>query len=144
MWVTIILVLATLTPLSALSLRMSSSAAANKRVVVVGATGYIGKFVVKESVRRGYDTIAFVRPGSQSKDEYFDGAEVVYGDVCDEQSVRDLAFEKKTDVVISCLASRSGIKSDSYKIDYQATLNTLNAAKDTKVCAFAVHFQQVD
>jgi hypothetical protein len=25
----------------------------------------------------------------------------------------------KTDVVISCLASRSGTKSDSYKIDYQ-------------------------
>ena len=119
--------------LRASTLRMS---AASKRVVVVGATGYIGKFVVKESVRRGYETVAFVRPGSGPKDDYFDGAEVVFGDVCDEQSVRDLAFDKKTDVVISCLASRSGTKSDSYKIDYQATLNTLNAAKDAKVGQF--------
>ena len=30
--------------------------APGKRVVVFGATGYIGKYVVKESVRRGYDT----------------------------------------------------------------------------------------
>lgn len=119
--------------LRASTLRMS---AASKRVVVVGATGYIGKFVVKESVRRGYETVAFVRPGSGPKDDYFDGAEVVFGDVCDEQSVRDLAFDKKTDAVISCLASRSGTKSDSYKIDYQATLNTLNAAKDAKVGQF--------
>lgn len=137
-WGTIILIVTTITTLRAFSLRMSSLATANKRIVVVGATGYIGKFVVKESVRRGYDTVAFVRPGSQYKDEYFDGAEVVYGDVCDEKSVRDLAFKKKTDAVISCLASRSGIKSDSYKIDYQATLNALNAAKDAKVDHFVL------
>jgi divinyl chlorophyllide a 8-vinyl-reductase len=31
------------------------------KVAIFGSTGYIGKFVVKESVRRGYDTIAVVR-----------------------------------------------------------------------------------
>ena len=67
-WGTIILIVTTITTLRAFSLQMSSLATANKRIVVVGATGYIGKFVVKESVRRGYDTVAFVRPGSQYKD----------------------------------------------------------------------------
>jgi len=33
-------------------------------------------------------------------------------------------------VVISCLASRSGSKKDSYAIDYKATLNCLNAARE--------------
>ena len=122
----------------ALQLRMSSVTGANKRVVVVGATGYIGKYVVKESVRRGWETVAFVRPGSTPREDYFAGAEVIEGDVCDEKSVRDLAFEKKTDVVVSCLASRSGIKSDSFKIDYQATLNCLNAARDAKVDHFVL------
>ncbi len=122
----------------ALQLRMGSVTGSNKRVVVVGATGYIGKYVVKESVRRGWDTVAFVRPGSQPREDYFAGAEVIEGDVCDEKSVRDLAFKKKTDVVVSCLASRSGIKSDSYKIDYQATLNCLNAARDAKVDHFVL------
>jgi len=109
-----------------------------KRVVVVGATGYIGKFVVKECIRRGHETIALVRPGSAPKDDFFNGAQVVYGDVTDESSIRQVAFEKKTDAVISCLASRSGTESDSYKIDYQATLNSLNAARSAKVDHFVL------
>ena len=35
------------------SLRMAATGVEKKRVVIVGATGYIGKFVVKESIRRG-------------------------------------------------------------------------------------------
>jgi len=30
-------------------------------VLVVGATGYIGKFVVKELAKRGYNVVAFTR-----------------------------------------------------------------------------------
>ena len=37
------------------------------RVLVLGATGYIGKFVVKELLRRGYDVTAFARPKSGIK-----------------------------------------------------------------------------
>ena len=33
----------------------------------MGATGYIGKFVVKELVRRGYNVSAFARPRSGVK-----------------------------------------------------------------------------
>ena len=35
-----------------------------KRVFVVGATGYIGKFVVRELVARGYEVVSFARPKS--------------------------------------------------------------------------------
>jgi len=108
----------------------------NKRVVIVGATGYIGKFVVKESIRRGYDTVAVVRDGSGPKDDFFKGASVVTADVTDETSLINNVFDKPADVVISCLASRSGIKSDSYLIDYQATLNTLEAARENKASQF--------
>lgn len=102
----------------------------DKRVVIFGASGYIGKFVVEESVRRGYDTVAVVRSSSRgSKDEYFKGATVVEADVTDIDSLKSEVFNTKADVVISCLASRSGVKKDSYLIDYQATLNCLNAAK---------------
>lgn len=102
-------------------LRMSTSVApSDKRVVIVGATGYIGKFVVKEAVRRGYNTVAVVRPESTPNMEYLKGATIVTGDVTDTASLSS-AFSAKTDVVISCLASRSGVKEDSYLIDYQAT-----------------------
>lgn len=117
-------------------LNMLSTSLKNKRVIIVGATGYIGKFVVKESVNRGYDTIAVVRSGSKQNDEYLKGATIVNGDVTDIDSLKQNVFTSPTDVVISCLASRSGVKSDSFLIDYQATLNTLNAAKSSGLDQF--------
>ena len=36
---------------------MASTAVDKKRVVIVGATGYIGKFVVKEAIRRGWEFV---------------------------------------------------------------------------------------
>ena len=44
------------------------------RVLVVGATGYIGKFVTKELARRGYNVVALSREksgvgGKQSKED---------------------------------------------------------------------------
>lgn len=64
---------------------------AGKTAVIAGATGYIGKSTVRESVRQGYKTIALVRDKSkvESKEgkalygQFFDGAEVVECDVTD-------------------------------------------------------------
>lgn len=97
----------------------------SKTVLIVGATGYIGRAVVAESVRQGYSVIAVVR--SLKKDSQFDGAELVVADVSDPASIAK-AFDRKIDVVISCLACRSGLAKDFDDIDYKATLNVLNAA----------------
>lgn len=111
-----------------------------EKVVVVGATGYIGKATVRELVRRGYQTVAVVRDAAKSGTEpKFAGANIVEADVCNPGSLTANGgpFEKGTvDVVISCLASRSGSKKDSFAIDYQATLNCLEAAR----AAGARHF----
>jgi FlaA1/EpsC-like NDP-sugar epimerase len=39
---------------------MAATAVDKKRVVIVGATGYIGKFVVKEAIRRGWKLVLTV------------------------------------------------------------------------------------
>ena len=101
------------------------------RVVVFGATGYIGRFVVKELVQRGYNVVAFARErsgiggrqGQESVIADFPGAEVRFGDVTQPDSLAAQAFDQPTDVVISCLASRTGGRKDSWAIDYEATLN---------------------
>jgi len=98
-----------------------------KKVLIVGATGYIGSAVVTESVRQGYDVIAVTR--SLKNDCQFDGAEVVLADVTDPVAIAE-AFNRKIDVVISCLACRSGLARDFDEIDYKTTLNILNAAKE--------------
>lgn len=109
-----------------------------KKVVVVGSTGYIGKFVTKELSNRGFSTTAVVRPGGgASRLLSTSEVKVVEADVTDPSSVRTNVFQSKSaDVVISCLASRSGVKQDSFAIDYQATLNVLKEAKEAGVGHF--------
>ena len=45
-------------------------------------------------------------PGLQD----FEGADVRFGDVSSKQALRDIAFSEPVDVVVSCLASRTGGK----------------------------------
>jgi len=55
---------------------------------------------------------------------------VVKCDVCDpEELTKTMASLGEVDSIISCLASRSGIKKDAYAIDYQATYNCLEAGQ---------------
>ncbi|CAM9453431.1 unnamed protein product [Ascophyllum nodosum] len=104
---------------------LRGKAPAETTVAVAGSTGYIGKFVAMECVRRGYRTIALTR----SPDAVIEGADMVVADVTDPSSLTAALEGRKVDGVISCLASRSGTKSDSQAIDYQATLNCLDAAR---------------
>ncbi|KAK9810476.1 hypothetical protein WJX72_011318 [[Myrmecia] bisecta] len=116
------------------------------RVLVVGPTGYIGKFVTKELIKRGYNVVAFAREksgvkGQKTKQDViqdFDGADVRFGDVNDVESLRSVAFADPVDVVVSCLASRTGGKKDSWAIDYQATLNALNVARECGASHFVL------
>lgn len=108
-------------------------------VLVVGATGYIGKFVVQECVRRGFKkVIAVTRSEPQGKEEYFNGANIKVADVTNPESIKTAFEGEQVDAVISCLASRSGTKSDSFLIDYQATLNSLEAARAAKAKHFVL------
>ena len=83
----ILLVLSCLTQGLAFSLDMS----AGKTNVIAGATGYIGKSVVRDSVRQGFKTVALVRDKSKVESsegkalygQFFEGAEVVECDVTD-------------------------------------------------------------
>lgn len=109
-------------------------------ILVVGSTGYIGNFVVEELVNRGFNVIAIARDrsgikGRNSEEETLNllqGANVCFSDVTHldslEKSLNDLGVP--IDVVVSCLASRTGGVKDSWKIDYEATKNSLVAGRN--------------
>ena len=127
-----------------------------KTAIIAGATGYIGRAVVRECVARGYNTISFVRDATKaSLDEALSGSSLVECDVQNVEEVQRLFSEIASgkhaystsassdgnatplpiDIVCSCLASASGIESEVYAIDYQATLNLLNAGREPSVSA---------
>jgi divinyl chlorophyllide a 8-vinyl-reductase len=137
--ITVAVVIPSATWVSALSLWMSS-ASTGKTAVIAGATGYIGKWVVKEANRQGYKTVALVRDkskidsneGQAQFGKYFEGCQIVECDVCNPEQLT-MTMQKISsenggiDGIVSCLASRSGIKKDAFAIDYQATKNCLDA-----------------
>lgn len=111
-----------------------------KANIIAGATGYIGKSAVRESVAQGYQTIALVRDVQKIKDQqaadmdtYYKGATLVECDVTNaealNQVLKQVAAKAPIESVISCLASRTGIKSDAEMIDYQATLHCMEAGQ---------------
>jgi len=83
------------------------------RILVVGATGYIGKFIAKASARLGHPTFVLVRPDTtavpnSARKALLDsftaaGITILHGDIGDHESI--LAALKQVDVVISTIAS---------------------------------------
>ncbi len=114
-------------------------------MVVAGATGYIGKFVVREFKRRGYWVRVLTRsiqrleePGpftapAISREEV---DEVFVGEATKPETLKGL-FDGGIELVYSSLAisrQRDGLRFD--EVDYQANRNLLDACSGTEVRKF--------
>jgi divinyl chlorophyllide a 8-vinyl-reductase len=113
-----------------------------RRVVVLGATGTIGRATVRALVRRGHEVVCFIRPragvgGALSSDDsarLLAGATLRFGDVTDPASLaRDGFRGERFDALVSCLASRTGATKDAWVIDHQAHVHALAAARNAGV-----------
>ena len=113
-----------------------------RRVFMLGATGTIGRATAHALVRRGHDVVCFVRPragvgGMLAREdslELLQGACVRFGDVTDATSLARGGFrDDRFDVLVSCLASRTGEPSDAWAIDHDAHVNALAAAREAGV-----------
>jgi divinyl chlorophyllide a 8-vinyl-reductase len=109
-----------------------------RRVFVIGATGTIGRATVRALLRRGHEVVCFVRPragvggrlSSEGSAKLLRGATVRVGDVCDAVSLaRDGFRGERFDVLLSCLASRTGAPNDAWAIDHRAHVLALEAAR---------------
>lgn len=109
-----------------------------RRVFMLGATGTIGRATVQALVARGHKVVCLVRhragkAGAQTPEQMavaLAGAELRFGDVTDAASLARDGFRGETfDVLVSCLASRTGTKQDAWAIDHRAHQLALAAAK---------------
>jgi divinyl chlorophyllide a 8-vinyl-reductase len=118
-----------------------------KRVLLLGATGTIGRATARALVERGHDLICFVRRragvrGALSPDDsvrLLAGATLRFGDVTEPASLaRDGFCGERFDAVVSCLASRTGAPRDAWAIDHQAHIDALKAARAAGVTQFVL------
>lgn len=96
-------------------------------VLVTGATGLLGKRLVKQLVSEGYRVRALVRKNSRVEmlDKY--GVEIVRGDLGDIASVVGAA--KGIEVLIHAAAGTSGTAEDSKTATIEGTRNVLEACR---------------
>ncbi len=115
-----------------------------RRILVLGGTGTIGRATVRALVSRGHEVVCFVRDsaGPAKRDDRaraLAGATVRFGDVTDPSSLaRDGFRGERFDVLVSCLASRTGLPSDAWAIDHQAHVDALSASQAAGVNHFVV------
>jgi divinyl chlorophyllide a 8-vinyl-reductase len=113
-----------------------------RRVFMLGATGTIGRATARALVQRGHEVVCFVRPsagvggrlGQADSTHLLAGAELRFGDVTDPASLaRDGLRGERFDVLVSCLASRTGVPKDAWAIDHRAHVHALDAARGAGV-----------
>ncbi|KAK6946268.1 NmrA-like domain [Dillenia turbinata] len=83
--------------------------AGKSKILIIGGTGYIGKFIVEASVKTGHQTFVIVRESTFSNPEKLKlvegfknaGVTLIYGDINDHRSLVNAI--KQVDVVISTL-----------------------------------------
>ena len=99
-----------------------------QKVLVFGATGTAGQGAVRALLADGHCVTCVVRRKADLPERV---AQVV-GDVTrPDEGLSDALSGARFDVVVSCLASRTGAPKDAWAIDHRAQLNALEIAKAT-------------
>jgi divinyl chlorophyllide a 8-vinyl-reductase len=118
------------------------SAARPLRVFMLGGTGTIGRATIRALAQRGHHVVCFIRPkvsagkpsGQDEQGSFPPGVIIRYGDVTSPASLMQAGLRgERFDVLISCLASRTGAPEDAWAIDYHAHMHALAAVKEAGV-----------
>jgi len=106
----------------------------NKRVLVAGATGYLGQFLVKELTKRNFDVRVLIRKETQ-KDLFIDIDDFFIGGITEPKSLRGIC--KNIDWVFTSVGITRQKDNLTYMdVDYQGNAYLLNEAKQSGVDSF--------
>ena len=105
------------------------------RVLLAGATGYLGGYIARELLKRTYSVRALVRNPGKLKQDNIETTEVLQAEITQPGSIKDCC--KNIDVVISTVGITKQKDGLTYMdVDYQANMNLLQEAKKSRVKKF--------
>ncbi len=104
------------------------------KILITGASGFIGSFIVEEALRRGFDTWAGVR-GSSSRSYLGDPRiHFIELDFSSEDRLAQALDGHNFDYVVHAAGvTKCLTASDFMKVNYQGTVNLVNAILKTKM-----------
>jgi divinyl chlorophyllide a 8-vinyl-reductase len=109
-------------------------AGTDKPVLLLGATGSIGRATAQALAAAGFSVTALVRPGNAAVPD----CRVVEGRVTDPADVAAVLAAVRPVAVVSCLASRTGEPADTWAVDYRAHSEVLKASVAAGVGQFVL------
>jgi divinyl chlorophyllide a 8-vinyl-reductase len=113
-----------------------------RRILLLGATGTIGRATARALLARGHEVVCLVRPRAGPRGTYaaddvrriLAGASLRFGEPAQPDSLRRDGFRgERFDALVSCLASRTGEPADAWAVDHRAHVAALEAAGDAGV-----------
>ncbi|MEQ8411535.1 MAG: NAD(P)H-binding protein [Erythrobacter sp.] len=111
-----------------------------RRVLLAGASGTIGRAAARALVDAGHHVTCVLRESASAREAAMalegDGCAVHFADLGDTAALAERFAGSEAQVVMSCIASRSGSPRDSKRVDHDANLALLEAAE----AAGADHF----
>jgi uncharacterized protein YbjT (DUF2867 family) len=106
-----------------------------KRVIVAGATGYLGKYITEELMRLNYSTKVLVRDPERFKELNIQVNEIISAKVTEKSTLNNCCED--VEVVISTVGITKQKDGLNYlDVDYQANMNLLDEAKKSGVKKF--------
>lgn len=115
----------------------------NERILLAGATGYIGSAVALELTKRGHDVVGLVRsnsarPNAEEVNQALANVTKEEVDLGNPEAVRAVLRRHRCTSVVSCLASRSGTAGEAEAVDYAANRNLLEATRESPADRFVL------
>ncbi len=116
------------------------------KLLITGANGFLGRYVVAEAVKQGINVRALLRPASKNIPESWKNhclIEIVYGDLRKKDKITELFSD--CDVVVHLAATKTGDIYEQLSGTVIATENLLNAMKEANlskivlISSFAVY-----
>lgn len=99
-----------------------------KKVLVTGATGFVGSHLVKRLADTGYNVRALVRKGRDIS-SLDNRAEVSYGDITDPSSLEDAVRETSIVYHLAAVVTLAGVSDSLFRdVHVKGTENLLNAS----------------
>lgn len=105
------------------------------RILLAGATGYLGGYIAKELLKRSYPVRALARNPEKLKHNNIKLTDIVQAEITHPDSIRNCCMN--IDVVISTIGITRQKDGLTYMdVDYQANMNLLQEAKQNGVKKF--------
>lgn len=105
------------------------------KVVLTGATGFIGRHLQNKLLDRGHKCTAYIRTRSKYSDSISSGIKIIEGELTDLQALTIALSD--ADFVIYCAGSVRGLTTDDFQVaNVDGLRNIVEATKNHRKCRF--------